>query len=46
VAAASRALGVSELTAQCILNRGVSGLEAMANFLQPDIGRLHDPFLL
>ena len=46
VAAASRALGVSELTAQCILNRGVSGIEAMTAFLRPDIGRLHDPFLL
>lgn len=41
-----RALGLSPVTAQCLLNRGLTDLEAARRFLTHDPGVLHDPFLM
>lgn len=38
--------GVSPLLAQCLLNRGHSGPEAVARFLEPRLRNLADPFAL
>jgi single-stranded-DNA-specific exonuclease len=42
----ARALKISPLLAQCLLNRGFSESERIANFLQPRLKHLADPFLL
>jgi len=39
-------LKISPLLAQCLLNRGFSEPSAIANFLQPRLKNLADPFLL
>lgn len=39
-----RALGISPVTAQCLLNRGLKSPEAARRFLAPDSRMLHDPF--
>lgn len=39
-------VGVSPLTAQCLLNRGLTEPEACRAFLEPRLARLHDPFQL
>jgi single-stranded-DNA-specific exonuclease len=39
-------LNISPLLAQCLLNRGLSEPAAIANFLQPRLKHLSDPFLL
>ena len=40
------ALKISPLLAQCLLNRGLSEPEAAAQFLQPRLKNLADPFLI
>src|SRR6185369_8611273 len=42
----AKALRISPLFAQCLLNRGFSELERVTNFLQPRLKGLSDPFLL
>jgi single-stranded-DNA-specific exonuclease len=42
----TRQLGVSRLLAQCLLNRGLSEPEPIAQFLEPRLKQLSDPFLL
>jgi single-stranded-DNA-specific exonuclease len=42
----ANALKISPLLAQCLVNRGFSELEHIANFLQPRLKNLADPFLL
>ncbi len=42
----SRQLGVSPLLAQCLLNRGHSEPAAVAQFLEPKLRNLADPFAL
>lgn len=39
-------LKISPLLAQCILNRGMSEVTAIENFLEPRLKNLSDPFLL
>jgi len=39
-------LGISELLACCLVNRGLSDPELAARFLQPRLRQLSDPFLL
>jgi single-stranded-DNA-specific exonuclease len=39
-------LKVSSLLTQCLLNRGLSGPQAIENFLAPRLKQLADPFLL
>src|SRR6266850_2105009 len=39
-------LRISPLLAQCLLNRGLSDAPLIANFLQPRLKQLADPFLL
>jgi len=39
-----RALGVSRITAQALLNRGLADPAAAADFLDPGPDRMHDPF--
>jgi single-stranded-DNA-specific exonuclease len=39
-------LKISPLLAQCLLNRGLSELPVLENFLQPRLKNLADPFLL
>ena len=46
VAAASAALRVPPVIAQLLCQRGLSDPEQAALFLNPDVGRLHDPMLL
>src|SRR3954466_6030132 len=41
-----KALKISPLLAQCLVNRGFSELERITNFLQPRLKNLADPFLL
>lgn len=40
----SKELGISRLTAQILINRGVSDPGQAAAFLRPQISQLHDPF--
>ena len=40
----SKELGISRLTAQVLINRGLADLGAAASFLRPDLRHLHDPF--
>jgi single-stranded-DNA-specific exonuclease len=42
----SKLIGISQLLAQCLLNRGLSEPEAIARFLEPRLKHLADPFLL
>jgi len=42
----SREIGISQLLAQCLLNRGLSEIEAISQFLDPRLKYLADPFLL
>src|SRR3954470_12038681 len=42
----AKALKISPLLAQCLVNRGFSELERITNFLQPRLKNLADPFLL
>ena len=42
----AKALKISSLLAQCLLNRGLSERTAIAAFLQPRLKQLADPFLL
>jgi single-stranded-DNA-specific exonuclease len=39
-------LSVSPLLAQCLLNRGLSEISPIENFLEPRLKNLNDPFLL
>jgi single-stranded-DNA-specific exonuclease len=39
-------LNLSELLSACLVNRGISGLEEAARFLDPRLRQLGDPFLL
>src|SRR5580698_946701 len=39
-------LGISPLLAQCLLNRGLSEVPLIENFLAPRLKHLADPFLL
>jgi single-stranded-DNA-specific exonuclease len=41
-----RALGISPVTAQCLINRGVDTPDAAQRFLTHDPSVLHDPFLM
>jgi single-stranded-DNA-specific exonuclease len=41
----SRALGISPLLAQLLLNRGIAETETARQFLAPALDQLHDPFL-
>lgn len=42
----AREMKVSPLLAQCLLNRGITGQTCAAEFLQPKLKHLSDPFLL
>ncbi len=42
----SKELAISELLAQCLLNRGLSEPEPIRQFLEPRLRNLADPFLL
>ncbi len=42
----ANALKISPLLAQCLVNRGLSEPERIANFLSPRLKNLEDPFLL
>src|SRR5258705_8479125 len=42
----SKELGISQLLAQCLLNRGLSEPDPIARFLDPRLKHLADPFLL
>ena len=42
----AREIGISQLLAQCLLNRGLSEIEAVVRFLDPRLKHLADPFLL
>ena len=42
----ARELQISELLAQCLLNRGLSEPEPIGRFLEPRLRNLRDPFLL
>ncbi|HUR44294.1 MAG TPA: single-stranded-DNA-specific exonuclease RecJ [Candidatus Saccharimonadales bacterium] len=42
----SRELGISELLAQCLLNRGLTQPDSILQFLEPRLKNLADPFLL
>ena len=42
----SRELGISPLLAQCLVNRGLSELDGIRDFLEPRLKQLQDPFLL
>src|SRR5688572_20823126 len=42
----AREIGISQLLAQCLLNRGLSEIEAIAQFLDPRLKHLANPFLL
>src|SRR5258705_6301344 len=42
----SKELGISQLLAQCLLNRGLSEPDPIARFLDPRLKNLSDPFLL
>jgi single-stranded-DNA-specific exonuclease len=46
VARLARELGVSEVTATLLANRGIKDPEAAHQFLNPSIENLHDPFLM
>src|SRR5206468_3136743 len=46
VSVLTRELNVSDLLAQCLLNRGLTEPEPIARFLQPRLQDLADPFLL
>jgi len=39
-------LGISEITAGLLVNRGITDLKSAKAFLNPDLNQLHDPFLL
>ena len=39
-------LGVSELIARLLCNRGIDNVESAHKFLNPAVDRLHDPFLM
>jgi single-stranded-DNA-specific exonuclease len=39
-------LGISEVTANLLVNRGVTGLKEGQAFLNPSLDQLHDPFFL
>ncbi|RPJ85417.1 MAG: single-stranded-DNA-specific exonuclease RecJ, partial [Acidobacteria bacterium] len=39
-------LGISELTARLLINRGVDSPDEAAAFLCPQLAQLHDPFLM
>lgn len=41
-----RALGVHPILAQLLINRGIEDLTEARTFLNPEVSRLHDPFLL
>jgi len=41
-----RRVGLSPIGARLLLNRGIENLEAARRFLQPELGHLHDPFLM
>ena len=42
----AESLKISPLLAQCLLNRGMSEVPAIENFLEPRLKNLSDPFLL
>jgi len=42
----SKQIGISQLLAQCLLNRGFSEPETILRFLEPRLKNLADPFLL
>lgn len=38
--------GIHEVTARCLVNRGIKTPEEINDFLHPKLNRLHDPFLM
>ena len=44
--AIARQTGVAEITAQLLINRGISDPDTARAFLQPELSHLHDPSLL
>jgi single-stranded-DNA-specific exonuclease len=42
----ARECGIHELTAQCLLNRGINGIERIESFLHGTIEQVDDPFLM
>lgn len=46
IAKLSRDLGINEITATLLINRGVVDLKSAKNFLNPSISQMYDPFLL
>lgn len=42
----ARALSISPVLAQCLINRGISTVESASEFLNPDLGRTPDPWTL
>lgn len=45
-ASLASSLGVSEITAQTLINRGITKEKDAKRFLNPDLQHLHDPFLM
>ncbi len=39
-------LGISNLLGRLLINRGINNLEKARDFLNPELSKLHDPFLL
>lgn len=46
VAELSRALGIELPLARLLVQRGITGFEGAREFFRPDLGNLHDPFLM
>lgn len=42
----SKALGISELLCQVLVNRGISDFDSAVSFIKPDFDKLHDPRMM
>jgi single-stranded-DNA-specific exonuclease len=42
----SKALGISELLCQVLVNRGISDFDSAVSFIKPDFDKLHDPKMM
>ncbi|MEC8831244.1 MAG: single-stranded-DNA-specific exonuclease RecJ, partial [Bacteroidota bacterium] len=42
----SKALGVDDLVAQLLIQRGITNYEEAKTFFRPEFKHLHDPFLM
>ena len=42
----SKALGVDDLIAQLLIQRGVTNYDEAKAFFRPELNQLHDPFLM